>query len=230
MGKSSLNNSVAKQMAGRAAANLIENGMIVGLGTGSTANYFIDSLILRCKEGLKIKAIATSKQSYIRAQNGGIPLIDINDISILDVTVDGADQIDSQKQMIKGAGGALLCEKIIASSSREMIVVIDESKLVKTLGNQLLPVEIVTFGFKATMRKLELLGLSGILRMSDSSTPFTTDMGNFIVDIQLPTPIRDLEVLNQQILAIPGVIETGFFFNIAGRVIIGKNDGSYQLF
>lgn len=225
----SQNSSAAKQAAGKAAAYLITQGMVVGLGTGSTAAFFIEELGRRVKEGLKIKAIASSRASYQLAKAHGIPLIDLNDVLTVDVTVDGADEIDPQKQMIKGAGGALLCEKILASSSNEMIVVADESKLVKSLGHTPLPVEVAIYGFKATILKLERQGFLSLLRMASSEKPFVTDMGNYIVDSILPLPILNLEETNQKIMDIPGVIDTGFFFNVAGRVIVGQRDGTTRV-
>ena len=156
--------SIAKKAAGQVAAELIQNGMIVGLGTGSTARFFIESLGKRCREGLKISAIATSKQSTHLANELGIPLIDPDNITSVDITVDGADEIDQNKNMIKGGGGALLREKLLALSSREMIVIIDQTKIVENLGKHPLPVEIAQFIYQTTIHRIEDEGLEGKLR------------------------------------------------------------------
>ncbi len=216
----------AKRLAGEKAASFIENGMIVGLGTGSTAAYFIEHLIERCKKGLKITAVASSTPSQELAKKGGIPLVDINSITLIDVTVDGADEIDPEKRMIKGAGGALLREKIVASMSKEMIVISDETKLSPHLGSRKLPVEIIPFAHPATISKLKKRGYQGELRLKGRS-PYLTENGNYIFDIELHQcrPEEDHEA----ILQVPGVVETGFFLDYAGRVVIGFLDGTVQV-
>lgn len=219
----------AKKAAGQAAADLVEAGMRVGLGTGSTAAFFIKGLIERCKQGLKIEAVATSEKSFQLAKEGGIPLIDITPIDRLDLTVDGADEIDPQKRMIKGGGGALLREKIIATMSREMIVIVDEGKLVKELGKFPLPIEIVPFAYKATLRHLADLGFHGVLRQDASGNVYITDNGNYIFDIHFKELCANPEIDHQLIRNVPGVIETGFFFHLAGRVIVGFNDGRVEI-
>lgn len=219
----------AKEAAGQAAALLIKDGMRVGLGTGSTASYFIDSLIQRCRAGLKITAVATSELSERLALAGGIPFCDITRITSLDVTVDGADEIDFQKRMIKGGGGALLREKIIASMSKEVIVIIDEHKLVKHLGKFPLPVEIVPFAPAAIIHKILQKGFQGQLRRSADGQIYHTDNGNLIFDITLKVPLEAPESLNILLKSIPGVVETGIFCNLAGRVIIGYDDGRVEI-
>jgi len=215
----------AKKAVGDKAATFIQNDMLVGLGTGSTVFYFIESLIKRCKQGLKIQAVASSARSLEQAKAGGIPLIDINKITAIDLTVDGADEIDPEKRMIKGGGGALLREKIVATMSREMLVIVDETKLVNRLGKQKLPVEIIPFGHAATIHKLNQSGYRGHLRNTSSNTLYITDNGNYIYDIQLdPAKARPLED-HEKMKQIPGVVETGFFFHLAGRVIVGFLDG-----
>ncbi|MBS0616002.1 MAG: ribose-5-phosphate isomerase RpiA [Verrucomicrobia bacterium] len=214
---------VAKQRAGEKAASFIQDGMIVGLGTGSTATYFIKELM---KRGLKITAVASSERSQNLAKQGGIPLIDINTINHIDITVDGADEIDPEKRMIKGGGGALLREKIVASMSKEMVVIVDESKLVSHLGSRKLPVEIIPFAHMATIHKLQKHGYKGELRRNEKA-PYLTENGNYIYDIQLKNcrPEEDHEA----ILHVPGVVETGFFLDYAGRVVIGFLDGTVQV-
>lgn len=216
---------VIKKNIGIAAANLVQNGMTVGLGTGSTAHCFIESLIERCKLGLKIQAVASSQASLSQAKQGGIPVIDINKITSIDMTIDGADEIDPLKQMIKGAGGALLREKILATMSHEMVVIIDESKLVSKLGKRSLPVEILPFACLATIHRLEKMGYKGAWRKDENGSFFITDNGNYIFDIQFDTLRDHPKQDHEAIIQLPGVIETGFFFNLAGRVIIGFADG-----
>ena len=224
-----MSNRNAKKAAGQAAAEFVEDGMLVGLGTGSTAECFIESLIARCQKGLKIQAVATSNQSSEQAREGGIPILDIIDVSSVNLTVDGADEIDPQKRMIKGGGGALLREKIIAAMSDEMVVVVDEKKLVDKLGAFPLPVEILTFGHKATLRHLGELGYHGHLRKGEEKKFFLTENGNYIYDVVFESPCDDPENIDQRIRNVPGVVETGFFFQLAGRIIVGYPDGHTEI-
>lgn len=217
----------AKDAAGYAAAQLVEDGMSIGLGTGSTAACFIRHLSERIqREGLKIQGAPTSKSSYELAKKGGISLIDIHEMSALDLTVDGVDQITPEKQMIKGGGGALLREKIVAQMSREMIVIADETKQVESLEGYLVPIEIIPFGDKGTILKLEEKGYIGGLRKIGNQI-YITENHNYIVDVQLPRK-KDLNMMNDEIKSISGVVETGLFLNLAGRVIIGKKNGSVE--
>lgn len=219
-----MQNDNGKKAAGVAAAELVQDGMLVGLGTGSTAAFFIRHLIERCRQGLKIEAVATSTASYELAKKGGIPLIDINQITSIDFAADGADEIDSQKRMIKGGGGALLREKVVASMSKEWVVIVDSKKWVTRLGKAPLPVEILPFAYRATEAKIEKLGLEGEFRRAQERF-FVTENGNYIFDIHFKDFIKHPEELNQQLIQIPGVLETGFFFNLAHQVIIGYPDG-----
>lgn len=214
----------AKAAAGFKAAELVAESTQIGLGTGSTAYYFLKRLGERCKQGLKVTGYATSHKSEAVAREFGIPLGDVNQIKYLDLAVDGADEIDPEKRMIKGGGGALLREKMIASMSREMIVVVDENKLVKHLGMFPLPVEIVPFAYSSTLYKLQSIGFGGVLRKINGD-PYITDNGNYIYDIKLTYPCLDPEKLHDSIRSIPGVVETGFFFKLAGRVIVGRRGG-----
>jgi ribose 5-phosphate isomerase A len=220
---------IAKRAAGYAAADFVHDGMLIGLGTGSTAFYFIEKLIQRCREGLKIKALPTSKKSEEQAIAGGIPILDANTLTFLDLTIDGADEIDRQKRMIKGGGGALLREKIIASMSREMIVIVDEHKIVERLGKVPLPVEIVPFAYKATLAKFQQLGYSGSMRKTEDDKLYLTDSGHYIFDIQFPEFIVNPEKEQELIRSIPGVVETGFFFGLAGTVLVGFADGHVEI-
>lgn len=217
-----------KEAIGKKAADLIEPGMTVGLGTGSTAYFFLKYLGKRCLEGLDIRAVATSGGSMLLARSFGIPLVSSELITHIDMTIDGADELDPEKNMIKGAGGALLREKMIASMSREMVVIIDETKLVPVLGKRKLPVEITTFAYLSTMHKIEKLGYRGKIRKSSDEHFFLTDNGNFILDLE----IRSGQVVknaSQELRALPGVIETGYFEHLAGRVIVGFFDGQIVL-
>jgi len=219
--KMSLEN--CKKAAAEKAISFIKNGMIVGIGTGSTIFYFIEKLIKECKSGLNIKAMASSEKTMEIARKGDIPLLDITTVKHLDIYVDGADEIDPEKRMIKGGGGALVREKIAASMSKERLFIVDESKLVHKLGSRPLPVEIIPFGSAATIHHLEHLGYKGTLRMKNNA-PYITDNHNLIYDVRLSDNSKP-EMAHQQITAIPGVVDTGFFFNLAGKVIIGFLDG-----
>lgn len=220
---------IAKKAAGYAAADLIQNHMKVGIGTGSTAFYFIERLGILCNNGLSIEAVATSQKSEDLAKKAGIPIRNIDRFVSLDIAVDGADEIDPQKRMIKGGGGALLREKIIASMSKEMVVIVDKQKVVEKLGSFPLPVEIIPFGWKATTHHLEKHGFKGNIRQTKEGKDYITDNGNLIYDIHFPSLLSNPEQVEQKIRNIPGVIETGFFFNLAGRVIIGKPDGKVEI-
>jgi len=228
MNQTQQTHDLAKKNVGKAAAALVQDGMLLGLGTGSTAKFFIESLIERCRNGLKVSAVATSARSAKQAQDGGIPLIDMAHITSLDMDVDGADEVDTKKRMIKGGGGALLREKIIASISREMIVIVDESKVVNQLGLFPLPIEIVPFAHHATLRKVTSLGFNASFRHSDNGNLYITDNGNYIIDIKYPNPCANPEKDDLILKNIPGVVETGFFFNMAGRILIGRNDGTVE--
>lgn len=220
-----MSNDAIKKRLGEAAAELILPHQVVGLGTGSTAFYFIERLIARCKDGLPIKAVATSEASLKQATTGGIPIADLNTLTSIDITVDGADEVDDQKRLIKGGGGALLREKIIASMSREMVVIVDETKLSPSLGKHPLPVEIVPFGFHATHHQIERLGLKGFFRKNEDDTLFVTDNGNLILDIKFSETVSAPEKIHEALIHLPGVVETGFFFNLAGRILVGFSDG-----
>lgn len=221
-----------KEAAGYAALKFIKPGMKVGLGTGSTANYFIRALAEKVRGGLDVKCVATSKASGDLAKSLGIELTTLEEAPFLEVTVDGADEIDADFRLIKGGGGALLLEKIVATSSRHMVVIADESKRVAKLGKFPLPVEVVPFGVKATGWKLErafkMVGMEPkmTLRVKEGK-PFRTDAGNVIIDCacaEIKEPDRLEVILNN----IPGVVNNGLFNGIAGIALIGKADGSVE--
>ncbi len=219
----------AKEAAGNAAIQFIKPQMIVGLGTGSTVFYFIRSLIKKCQEGLSIKVVVTSEKSLKQAIDGHLLFADLTQINHVDITVDGADEIDPHNNMIKGGGGALLREKIVATMSKEMIVIVDQGKLVPQLGKFHLPVEIATFAYTATIAHLNAYGFNGELRKNNDNAVFITDNGNYIYDIKFEHLLNDPKGVDNKIKSIPGVLETGFFFNIASRVIVGKPDGSVEI-
>jgi ribose 5-phosphate isomerase A len=222
-----------KQRIGQRAATLVDDGMLIGLGTGSTANYFIQALSERVRnEGLVIATVSSSYSSEKLARDLNLPFVSIDAISEIDITFDGADEIDPEKRMIKGRGGALLKEKILAAHSKEFIILVDESKCVTHLGSTcLLPVEVAQFGYHLTEKALEKFASEITLRMRGDGKPFLTENGHFILDLALKMPIANYELLEIELQAIAGVLETGFFFNTnrAGKVIVGYQDGSIQL-
>lgn len=218
-----------KRAAGNKAVEFIQNGMIVGLGSGSTAAYFIDALVEKYKKGLQIQGVSSSHHSADLAKRGGIPIIDINSAPKIDITVDGADEIDIKKRMIKGGGGAHVREKILAAASDEMIVIVDETKMVHSLGKVKLPVEILFYGSPATRMHLEKRGFQGKWRVSEDGTLFITENGNLLFDIFFESPLIDPEKVHLDIIQIPGVVDTGFFFGLAGRIVIGYASGTVEV-
>ena len=215
-----------KHMAGTAAAELIEEGMVVGLGSGSTATYFIYALAQRMQSGLSIVgAVATSTATAELASNLGIPLTDLDTHPVLDIDIDGADEIDPQLNLIKGGGGALLREKVVAYASRRFVVIADETKLVSQLGLRMpLPVEVIPFAETPVRLRLEALGANAQLRKL-SGVPYHTDNGNVILDCSFPGGIINPIDLEAQIRAIVGVVATGLFIGIAEQTIIGGPGG-----
>lgn len=216
---------IAKRAAGEAASYLVLPGMLVGLGTGSTAAFFIEFLGKRCREeGLKIRCAASSIETYNHAKKLNIPMTDDHTIEELDMTIDGADEIDPKKNMIKGGGGALFREKILAKSCKEFVVLVDENKLVKELGAHPVPVEISPFAYKTTLFRIKEGGYQGVLRLNRDASIYVTDNGNYIFDIQFNT-IKDPESEDRKLRSITGIIETGLFYNVAKRVVVGYQDG-----
>jgi len=216
-----------KQSIGEKAAAFVEPGMLVGLGTGSTAACFIESLIERCrKEDLKITAVSSSKKSLQQAKAGGINTIDFDQNTELDLTIDGADEVDPQNRIIKGGGGALVREKILATSSKRWIVLVDESKIVPKLGRSPLPIEIIPFGFRATLAKIEKMGYQGRMRIDQNGSYYSTDNGNYIFDIHAKEGFPHPEEDHLKLIQIAGVVETGFFLNLSPHLLIGYGDGN----
>ena len=215
-----------KKAVGIAAADLVKDGMIVGLGTGSTVYYLIEELTKRVKKGLSIKVVSSSLTSEAQAKEGNIPFADISTITSIDLTIDGADEITRDKEMIKGGGGALLREKILANTSREMVVIVDEHKVVDKLGKHPLPVEILPFGRGAIIEKIKKLGFHGTVRSHNKDGFFVTDNENLIYDIHFESLRDHPEKDHEKLIHIPGVLETGFFLGFAGRVLVGKEGGT----
>ena len=214
--------SQEKQNAARTAVDQIEDGMLVGLGTGSTAAFAISYLGEKVRSGLTISAIPTSEASKKQAQSEGIPLIDFETSPSIDICIDGADEIDSELNMIKGGGGALLREKIVASSAKRYLIIIDSSKQVETLGTFPLPVEVIPFGWQVVSRKLKKMNASPELRKSGPQT-FVTDEGNYILDCRFNS-IPEVEQLEAELNRIPGVVENGLFVAMCDQMIMGKGD------
>ncbi|MBC7128840.1 MAG: ribose-5-phosphate isomerase RpiA [Thermoplasmatales archaeon] len=204
-----------KKRAAREAVKEIRDGMVVGLGSGSTAKYAIIEIGRKVNEGLEIVGIATSLESEKVARDCGIKVGDINEYEEIDITIDGADQVDRKLNLIKGGGGALLREKIVASCSKREIIVVDESKIVDKFSFPL-PVEIVKFGWKRTAEKIKNIGFLPELRKN-----FITDNGNLIVDCKYK---RIDESMVKELKEIPGVVEHGLFISLADEVIVGTKE------
>ncbi|OES46403.1 ribose-5-phosphate isomerase RpiA [Domibacillus iocasae] len=206
-----------KQVAGEKAAEFVKDGMVVGLGTGSTVLYTIKKIGERVKDGLSITAVATSIQTEQLAKECGIPLVNLADIDVIDVAIDGADEVDAAFNLIKGGGGALLREKIIASSAQEFIIVADSSKMVKQLGRFPIPVEVEIFGYPLTGKKIQSIGGVPKLRMNEGK-PFVTDNGNYIFDCDFAA-ISSPEKLELNLNLIPGIVENGLFIGLVDLLI-----------
>jgi ribose 5-phosphate isomerase A len=215
-----------KQMAGSAAAQRVEDGMIVGLGTGSTAQHFIYALARRIQEGLHIAgAVASSEASKTLGSGLGIAVSDLDTFPEIDLYVDGADEIGPQLSLIKGGGGALLHEKIVASAAHRFIVIGDSTKVVSRLGTSFpVPIETVPFGATPVRRRLQALGATVQLRQLAGKT-FVTEGGNIILDCTFPDGIADPAALDAHFHSIPGVVESGLFLNLAQEAIIAGPDG-----
>lgn len=214
-------NEREKESAGRAAAKLVRDGDIVGLGTGSTAYFAVVALAERMKSGLKMVGIPTSVRTADLARQLGIPLTTLDEHPEIDITIDGADEIDPQLRLIKGGGGALLREKIIATASKKMVVVADSSKVVRALGKFPLPVEIIPFARAVVEKKITSLGASCKLRMKADGKPFVTDEGHHILDCSFGK-ITDPAKLARALSEMPGVVEHGLFIGLAKLAIVGR--------
>jgi ribose 5-phosphate isomerase A len=211
-----------KQLAAREAVKLVTDNMTVGLGTGSTAAYAVKEIGEKIKYGLQIHAVPTSVRTKELAQSLNIPLIDINTIDSIDITVDGADEFTEGLVLIKGGGGALLREKVVASMSRQEIIITDSSKKVTTVGKFKLPIEVIPFASNRVVRQLQLLSGKGTIRL-ESGKPYLSDQGNYIIDADFGF-INNTEFLSGKLNEIVGVVEHGLFINLASKVIMGHRD------
>lgn len=215
-----------KQAAAEAAVAEVTDGMVLGLGTGSTAFFAVAALGRRVASGLRVVGVPTSEKTRAQALSLAIPVATLEEQPRIDLTIDGADEVDEASlALIKGLGGALLREKLVAASSARMTVVVDGSKIVSRLGAKVsLPVEIVRFGAVATIARLEQAGAHPVLRMAADGTPFVTDNGNLIADCATG-PMADPAALHARLKALAGVVETGLFIGMATRVVIGAPGG-----
>ena len=219
-----------KEAAGRRAAEYIEAGMIVGLGTGSTTEWAIRALGERVAAGLEVKAIPTSEATDTLARSLDIELTTLAEVSSVDLTIDGADEVDPSLDLIKGLGGALLREKIVASITAHQIIVADPSKLVDQLGSKApLPVEVVPWSHPRVAQVLKERGLAPALRLRTPDIPFVTDNGNYVIDARFPEGIDDACATERWLNALPGVVENGLFLGMTQLVIVGQDDGSCHL-
>jgi ribose 5-phosphate isomerase A len=217
-----------KKVAGEKAAEYVQNGMTLGLGTGSTVQYFVEKLGEMVGEGLDVVGVPTSKRTEELARKVGVPLSTLEETPALDLTVDGADEVDPNLNLIKGMGGALLREKMVASSSREFIVIADDSKVVERLGTKSpLPVEVTQFGWTSVKEWIAKLGSIPKRRMIEGN-PYLTDNQNYLLECEFKG-IDDPYALDASLHKLPGVVETGLFLDLTCRVIIGKESGVEEL-
>ena len=213
-----------KEVVGKKAVEYVKDGMIVGLGTGSTVFYFVHVLADRVKEGLNVEMVSTSIQTVELAQSLGLTIKELEEIDHIDLAVDGVDEIDKNFNAIKGGGAALFREKIVADIAREVIWIYDESKDVEKLGNFNLPVEILPFGYSHTIRKMEEAGLNPVLRLKDGAT-LITDNNNYIADLHLGYGF-DIKSVKEKLESIVGVVEHGLFLNMCKLCIKGTEHGA----
>lgn len=223
-----MSSSNPKETAGRRAAEMVQDGMTIGLGTGSTAYYTLVRLAERIREeGLNLRGVPTSVDTEQKAAEMSIPMVGLEEVSSLDLTIDGADEVDGDFQLIKGGGGALLREKVVASITEKQIIVVGREKLVDRLGRAfLLPVEVVPFAVPVVVRRLRALGCEPVKRVTGPGEPYVTDNHNVILDCRFPDGIEHPAEMERAIGAIPGVVESGLFVDRTHVVVVGEEDGS----
>ena len=212
-----------KQMVGEKAAEYVKDGMVVGLGTGSTAYYLVEALGRRVQEGLTMTGVTTSLRPKEQAEALGIPLKDLNDVKEIDLTIDGADEISSDYQGIKGGGGAHLFEKMVADHSKKVMWIVDSSKMVETLGAFPLPIEVVTFGYQQLFRLFEAKGYQPTLRLDEAGQTYITDGGHYIIDLHLGE-IKHPHTLAAWLDSLTGVVEHGLFLDQVDTILVGHKD------
>ncbi|MBX3319230.1 MAG: ribose-5-phosphate isomerase RpiA [Nitrospira sp.] len=218
-----------KKAAALQAVGFVYDGMVVGLGTGSTARHMVIALGEQVRTGLKLRGVPTSQETAALAREVGIPLLDSENRWEIDVAIDGADQVDPAFNLIKGGGGALLKEKIVAASAKQFIVMVDHTKQVPMLGGSFpLPIEVVPFGWGSTAREIEGLTKSRVVLRERNGTPFRTESGNFIVDVHIDRIVQPGE-LETALNLIPGVVETGLFVGRTNVLIVGTPQGVQTL-
>ena len=213
-----------KKLAAYEALKYVTNGMILGLGTGSTAEHMIRGLGAKVSEGLQVKGVPSSERSARLARELGIPLTTLEVCVSLDLTIDGADEFDPELRLIKGGGGALLREKILAHNSKMNIIITDSSKAVERLGAFKLPIEVIPLAVQPILQELNAMALEPVLRKTDQMV-YRTDENNFILDLNILKQ-NDLTALNHTLLSIPGVVETGLFLDTTDILIMGKGEGT----
>jgi len=220
-----LNQNEQKKLVAINSASLVKTGMKIGLGTGSTVFYLVEELGRKIKEeNLKIEAVCTSIQTENLAKKNGIEIKTLTQVSKLDLTIDGADEFDGNLNLIKGGGGALLREKIVAYHSKKFVIISDQSKKVETLGKFKLPIEIVQFGANTTLQEIQKICPKSDFRIDiQSQAKFITDNQNFIIDCDLQK-IENPDILQSKLKSIPGVVETGLFLNMADLVLVGQGN------
>jgi|HubBroStandDraft_6_1064221.scaffolds.fasta_scaffold01412_15 ribose 5-phosphate isomerase A len=217
-----------KEAVARASLKFVQDGQVVGLGTGSTAAYFIQLLGEKVKDGLRIRAIPSSDRSRQQAASLGIPLTTLDECPEIDVTVDGADEVDPELRLIKGGGGALLREKIVASATQQFVIIVDDAKQVPVLGRFPLPVEVIKFARAVVSRKIQALGAQVSLRQGSDGKPYLTDENNYILDCYFGQ-IPDADGLARRLSAMPGVVEHGLFIGMASVVLVAKGSEIVEL-
>lgn len=222
-----MNQDALKQQAAVRAVELVEPGMTLGLGTGSTARRVLEAIAARRERGEldDIVGVPTSSDTRDLAEELGIPMTGLDEETRLDMTLDGADDVDPDLDLIKGLGGALLWEKIVASVTDRLVIVVDESKLVDRLGRSALPVEVISFGWKTLLAPIRRLGAEPELRKNQDGDAFITDGGHYILECTFHDGIEDALEVEAALHALPGVVETGLFLGMAETVVVGTPDG-----
>lgn len=220
-----------KRNAAKSVLDILPSSAVIGLGSGSTVAYFAQELGKLVEKGANLTVVPSSYQAYQLALEYDIPLTDLDRAPELELTVDGADEVDDKLNLIKGGGGALLREKVVASASKRLIIIVDESKLVQRLGGNFpVPVEVLPFSLGTVKRKIKSMGIEPVLRIAkEKMGPVVTDNGNFLLDLEFNEPLQNPLEMSITLKMIPGVIETGLFVNMADHVHVGTETGAYVL-